>query len=81
MIALIDMWMWGGFQIYHKLDEKLALFFVSCLPNQDIINMLVRHCGPRFFSLPLPGATLLVLDFIHAVNTIANSSDLKEVRG
>ena len=46
---------------------------------QESTNELVRHCGPRFFSLPLPGATMLMLDFIHAANTITATGDLKQV--
>ena len=47
---------------------------------QDTTNTLVRHCGSRFFSLPLPGSTMMILDFIHAANTIASTTDLKEVK-
>lgn len=49
------------------------------LTSQDMANVLVRYCGPRFFTLPLPGATMLMLDFIHAANNIASTTDLKEV--
>ena len=50
------------------------------LPQQDSTNTIVRHCGPQFFSLPLRGATVMILDFIHAANTIAATPDLKQVR-
>lgn len=46
---------------------------------KDTINTLVRYCGPRFFSVPLPGSTMMILDFVHAANTIASTTDLKEV--
>ncbi|ELU01115.1 hypothetical protein CAPTEDRAFT_167900, partial [Capitella teleta] len=45
--------------------------------NQEQINVLIRHCGSNFFSKPLPGATILVLDFVHAANTIASATSLK----
>ncbi|XP_063231262.1 LOW QUALITY PROTEIN: ral GTPase-activating protein subunit alpha-1 [Bacillus rossius redtenbacheri] len=47
--------------------------------DQAVINTLVQFCGPRFFSLMLPGHSLLLLDFIHATNTIVSSSDLREM--
>jgi hypothetical protein len=46
---------------------------------QDVVNVLVKHCGPRFFSLPLEGSTMLVMDFITAATTVLASADLKEV--
>ena len=52
--------------------------------DQDTINVLVRYCGSRFFSMPLPGSTMLMLDFVHAANTIAANTDLmdtQQVRG
>ncbi|KAK3931767.1 Ral GTPase-activating protein subunit alpha-2 [Frankliniella fusca] len=45
--------------------------------DQFIMNSLVKFCGPRFFSLQLPGYSLLLLDFIHAANTIVSTSDLR----
>nr|CAD7424624.1 unnamed protein product [Timema monikensis] len=45
--------------------------------DQAVINTLVQFCGPRFFSLMLPGHSLLLLDFIHAANTIVSLSDLR----
>ncbi|XP_013400060.1 ral GTPase-activating protein subunit alpha-1-like isoform X2 [Lingula anatina] len=59
-------------QFYRVLHEGLMS------NDQDVVNALVRHCGPRFFSMPLPGSTILLLDFLHAANTIASSTDLKE---
>ncbi|XP_034238105.1 probable Rho GTPase-activating protein CG5521 isoform X3 [Thrips palmi] len=46
--------------------------------DQFIMNSLVKFCGPRFFSLQLPGFSLLLLDFIHAANTIVSTSDLRQ---
>ncbi|CAL1264601.1 unnamed protein product [Larinioides sclopetarius] len=47
--------------------------------DQDIINTIVRHCGPSFFSIGLPGSTLLIMDFIYAADTVISSSDIKGV--
>ena len=41
--------------------------------------MLVAYSGPRFFSLPMPGSTMLLLDFIQAANGIISAVDLKNV--
>ncbi|KAH9496143.1 Ral GTPase-activating protein subunit alpha-1 [Bulinus truncatus] len=46
--------------------------------DQDIVNVLVKDCGPRFFSFPLPGCLLLTLDFIKAAGSIISAVDLKE---
>ncbi|GFG28404.1 hypothetical protein Cfor_11332, partial [Coptotermes formosanus] len=45
--------------------------------DQAVINTLIQFSGPRFFSLLLPGHTLLLYDFIHAANTIVSSSNLR----
>ncbi|XP_039283019.1 ral GTPase-activating protein subunit alpha-1 [Nilaparvata lugens] len=45
--------------------------------EQSVVNTLVRFCGPRFLSLQLPGFSLLLLDFIHAANSVVSSSDLR----
>ncbi|XP_076041404.1 ral GTPase-activating protein subunit alpha-2 isoform X2 [Oratosquilla oratoria] len=45
--------------------------------DQEIINTLVGECGPNFFSLGLPGASMLTLDFIFATNTVLTSPDTK----
>ncbi|XP_045151112.1 ral GTPase-activating protein subunit alpha-2 [Echinops telfairi] len=34
--------------------------------DQDILNTIIRHCPPRFFSLGLPGFSMLMGDFITA---------------
>lgn len=46
---------------------------------QDAINTVLKFCGARFFSLQLPGYSLLMLDFLHAANTIVSNNDLKGV--
>ncbi|KAM7376666.1 hypothetical protein PAMP_006383 [Pampus punctatissimus] len=35
---------------------------------KDIVNTIIKHCSPRFFSIGLPGATMLILDFIIAAS-------------
>lgn len=47
--------------------------------NQEIINTIVKYCGPKIFAVGLPGCTLLLLDLIFAANTIASSSEVKGV--
>ncbi|XP_078589673.1 ral GTPase-activating protein subunit alpha-1-like isoform X6 [Branchiostoma floridae x Branchiostoma japonicum] len=65
--------------------EHLALFFHALhhgllSADQDIVNVLVKNCCPMFFALDLSGSSMLVLDFIHAANTVANSSDMNAPR-
>ncbi|XP_050506318.1 ral GTPase-activating protein subunit alpha-1 isoform X2 [Diabrotica virgifera virgifera] len=43
-----------------------------------VINTCLKYLGPRFFSLQLPGASLLLLDFIHACNIILNNTEKLE---
>ena len=43
-----------------------------------MINIIVKYCGARFFSLQLPGYSLLMFDFLHAANAVL-SSDMKGV--
>nr|AEL88640.1 GTPase-activating Rap/RanGAP domain-like 1 protein transcript variant 1 [Gallus gallus] len=42
--------------------------------DQDIVNTIIKHCSPQFFSLSLPGATMLIMDFIVAAGRVAASS-------
>ena len=44
---------------------------------QDVINTIVQYSAPDFFSCDLPGASLLILDFIHAANMITVGTDLE----
>uniref|UniRef100_A0A673MTZ1 Ral GTPase-activating protein subunit alpha-1-like n=1 Tax=Sinocyclocheilus rhinocerous TaxID=307959 RepID=A0A673MTZ1_9TELE len=46
--------------------------------DQDIVNTIIKHCSPRFFSIGLPGATMLILDFIVAASRVTSCSSLNE---
>uniref|UniRef100_A0A8C2XR54 Ral GTPase activating protein catalytic subunit alpha 1 n=1 Tax=Cyclopterus lumpus TaxID=8103 RepID=A0A8C2XR54_CYCLU len=46
--------------------------------DQDIVNTIIKHCSPRFFSIGLPGATMLILDFIIAASRVTACSSLNE---
>ncbi|XP_043930063.1 ral GTPase-activating protein subunit alpha-1 isoform X1 [Protopterus annectens] len=48
--------------------------------DQDIVNTIIKHCSPRFFSLGLPGATMLTLDFLVAAGKVTSSSSLNAPR-
>ncbi|XP_078006445.1 ral GTPase-activating protein subunit alpha-1 isoform X9 [Phascolarctos cinereus] len=48
--------------------------------DQDIVNTIIKHCSPQFFSLGLPGATMLIMDFIVAAGRVASSSFLNAPR-
>ncbi|KAJ1102912.1 hypothetical protein NDU88_000351 [Pleurodeles waltl] len=48
--------------------------------DQDIVNTIIKHCSPQFFSLGLPGATILIIDFIVAAGRVAASSSLNAPR-
>ncbi|GIY68478.1 hypothetical protein CDAR_112172 [Caerostris darwini] len=56
-----------------------ALHYGLMANDQDIINTIVKHSGPNFFSIGLPGSTLLIMDFIYAADTVISSSDIKGV--
>uniref|UniRef100_A0A7N8X857 Ral GTPase activating protein catalytic subunit alpha 1 n=1 Tax=Mastacembelus armatus TaxID=205130 RepID=A0A7N8X857_9TELE len=47
--------------------------------DQDIVNTIIKHCSPRFFSIGLPGATMLILDFIIAASRVTSCSSLNHV--
>lgn len=53
-------------------------FLKKCLAcfAQDIVNTIIKHCSPRFFSIGLPGATMLILDFIIAASKVTACSSL-----
>ncbi|CAG2122355.1 unnamed protein product, partial [Medioppia subpectinata] len=42
---------------------------------------LIKYCGPKFFSIGLPGSSSLLFDFINAANTIVSSQENKLPRG
>ncbi|XP_061649727.1 ral GTPase-activating protein subunit alpha-1 isoform X7 [Phyllopteryx taeniolatus] len=48
--------------------------------DQDIVNTIIKHCSPRFFSIGLPGATMLILDFIIAASRVTSCSSLNAPR-
>ncbi|KAJ8941931.1 hypothetical protein NQ318_013264 [Aromia moschata] len=41
--------------------------------SKPVLNTCLKYLGPRFLSLQLPGSSLLLLDLVHACNTILNS--------
>ncbi|XP_041827330.1 ral GTPase-activating protein subunit alpha-1 isoform X7 [Melanotaenia boesemani] len=48
--------------------------------DQDIVNTIIKHCSPRFFSIGLPGATMLIFDFIIAASRVTACSSLNAPR-
>nr|XP_045011328.1 ral GTPase-activating protein subunit alpha-1 isoform X6 [Jaculus jaculus] len=48
--------------------------------DQDIVNTIIKHCSPQFFALGLPGATMLIMDFIIAASRVASSAFLNAPR-
>eukprot|EP00062_Callorhinchus_milii_P008797 gi/632951869/ref/XP_007891535.1/ PREDICTED: ral GTPase-activating protein subunit alpha-1 isoform X3 [Callorhinchus milii] len=48
--------------------------------DQDIVNTIIKHCSPRFFSVGLPGATMLIWDFIVAASKVTSSASLNAPR-
>uniref|UniRef100_A0A8C8JZZ7 Rap-GAP domain-containing protein n=1 Tax=Oncorhynchus tshawytscha TaxID=74940 RepID=A0A8C8JZZ7_ONCTS len=48
--------------------------------DQDIVNTIIKHCSPRFFCVGLPGATMLILDFIIAASRVTACSSLNAPR-
>ncbi|XP_059561400.1 ral GTPase-activating protein subunit alpha-2 isoform X5 [Myotis daubentonii] len=48
--------------------------------DQDILNTIIRHCPPRFFSLGLPGFSMLVGDFITAAARVLGTDMLAAPR-
>lgn len=49
-----------------------------CGSSRAALNTSLRYLGPRFLTLQLPGATLLLLDLVHACNMVLNSSDYSQ---
>uniref|UniRef100_A0A0A9X1L4 Ral GTPase-activating protein subunit alpha-1 n=3 Tax=Lygus hesperus TaxID=30085 RepID=A0A0A9X1L4_LYGHE len=45
--------------------------------DQSVVNAVIKNCGPRFFSLQLPGFSLLLVDFIQAIDSIVTCSEIK----
>uniref|UniRef100_G1RFW7 Ral GTPase activating protein catalytic subunit alpha 2 n=1 Tax=Nomascus leucogenys TaxID=61853 RepID=G1RFW7_NOMLE len=48
--------------------------------DQDILNTIIRHCPPRFFSLGFPGFSMLVGDFIMAAARVLSTDMLTAPR-
>ncbi|XP_028856981.1 ral GTPase-activating protein subunit alpha-1 isoform X2 [Denticeps clupeoides] len=48
--------------------------------DQDIVNTIIKHCSPRFLSIGLPGATMLILDFIVAASRVTACTSLNAPR-
>ncbi|EGV95387.1 250 kDa substrate of Akt [Cricetulus griseus] len=44
--------------------------------DQDVLNTIIRNCSPRFFSLGLPGFSMLVGDFITAAARVLSADML-----
>ncbi|XP_054712928.1 LOW QUALITY PROTEIN: ral GTPase-activating protein subunit alpha-1-like [Uloborus diversus] len=63
----------------HLVHFYHALHYGLMANDQDIINTIVKSCGPNFFSVGLPGCTLLIMDFIYAADTVISSSDVNGV--
>ncbi|XP_063490296.1 ral GTPase-activating protein subunit alpha-2 isoform X4 [Symphalangus syndactylus] len=47
---------------------------------KDILNTIIRHCPPRFFSLGFPGFSMLVGDFIMAAARVLSTDMLTAPR-
>ncbi|XP_030639638.1 ral GTPase-activating protein subunit alpha-2 [Chanos chanos] len=60
--------------LYHVMHKG----FTS--EDQDVLNTVVRWCSPRFFSLGLPGFTMLVGDFITAAARVLSSDSFEAPR-
>jgi len=57
------------------INVKLICFFF-----QDVTDVLIRYCNAKFFSLPLSGSTLMMLDFIHGAKMVlAQPTDIRNV--
>ncbi|XP_045468586.1 ral GTPase-activating protein subunit alpha-1 isoform X2 [Harmonia axyridis] len=59
-------------QFYHFLHLALTG------PSKSYLNTALKYLGPRFLSLQLPGSSVLLLDLIHACNTVLNSTESLE---
>ncbi|XP_030854676.1 ral GTPase-activating protein subunit alpha-1 isoform X3 [Strongylocentrotus purpuratus] len=70
----------------HPLPKEHLVHFYRVLhfglvgTDQDVINTIVQYSAPDFFYCDLPGATLLILDFIQAANMITANFDLDAPR-
>ncbi|KAL3287319.1 hypothetical protein HHI36_001794 [Cryptolaemus montrouzieri] len=46
--------------------------------SKPYLSTSLKYLGPRFISLQLPGSSMLLLDIIHACNTVLNSTESLE---
>lgn len=51
------------------------LFSALTSTSKSVLNTCLKYLGPRFVSLQMPGSSLLLLDLVHACNTILSCSD------
>ncbi|XP_044599551.1 ral GTPase-activating protein subunit alpha-1 isoform X3 [Cotesia glomerata] len=59
----------------HLILFYRALHFGIMSNDIKVIYAIVKHTGPRLFSLNLPGSSLLIMDYIHAANIILKNDD------
>lgn len=59
------------------IRKHVFIYFFSALnsSSKSVLNTCLKYLGPRFLSLQLPGSSLLILDLIHACNTVLNNTD------
>ena len=57
-----------------KFSFCLASLAIVCVSSQDIVNAIMGKCD-NFFGMVLPSSSLLILDFIHAANTIIENAN------
>lgn len=72
---------WTSSESYLSFDVNITQPNIdkwTCLKwsAQDIVNTIIKHCSPKFFSIGLPGATMLILDFIIAASKVNACSSL-----
>ncbi|XP_072799796.1 ral GTPase-activating protein subunit alpha-2 [Vicugna pacos] len=58
----------------------LAMHLGLTSDDQDVLNTIIRHCPPRFFSLGLPGFSMLLGDFIAAAARVLSADTLAAPR-
>ncbi|KAI4469242.1 tuberin [Holotrichia oblita] len=51
---------------------------LALISTKAPVYVVLKHLGPRFLSLQLPGFSLLLLDLILACNVVLSSSDLSK---
>ncbi|NXV05177.1 RGPA2 protein, partial [Cettia cetti] len=65
-------------------DFLVHFYFVLHLgltsEDQDILNIVIKHCPPWFFFLGLPGFTMLIGDFLRAAARVLSADMLEAPR-